>query len=220
MAVISASILSCNHAFLGDGVRQAVAAGAASIHVDVMDGYYVENMTFGPQLIRDLRAVTAVPICVHLEVGDPDRTASLFLDTPCESLVFQIDACHNPIHLLKKIRQAGKRAGAAVGPAYEVESLRHILHHLDEIIVMSVEPGYGGQSFESSVYEKLRKLRQLLEAGGYQAHVSVDGGICAENAAALRDAGADVLICGSSVFRKAEISENLRLLLNALTAPA
>ncbi len=220
MAVISASILSCNHAFLGDGVRQAVAAGAASIHVDVMDGYYVENMTFGPQLIRDLRAVTAVPICVHLEVGDPDRAASLFLDTPCESLVFQIDACRNPIHLLKKIRQAGKRAGAAVGPAYEVESLRHILHHLDEIIVMSVEPGYGGQSFESSVYEKLRKLRQLLEAGGYQAHVSVDGGICAENAAALRDAGADVLICGSSVFRKAEISENLRLLLNALTAPA
>lgn len=218
MAVISASILSCSHAFLGDGVRQAVSAGAASVHVDIMDGYYVENMTFGPQLIWDLRTVTDAPICVHLEVEHPDRVAPLFLDTPCDSLVFQVDTCRNPIHLLKKIRQAGKRAGAAVSPAYEVESLRYILHHLDEIIVMSVEPGYGGQSFESSVYGKLRKLRRILETAEHGVRVSVDGGVRAENAAALQSAGADVLICGSSVFQPADISENLRRLLNALSA--
>lgn len=218
MAVISASILSCNHAFIGDGVRQAVAAGADSIHVDVMDGYYVENMTFGPQLIRDLRAVTAAPICVHLEVENPDRAAPLFLDTPCDSLVFQMDACRNPIHLLEKIRRSGKRAGAAVGPAYGAESLRHILCHLDEVILMSVEPGYGGQAFEPSVYEKLRTLEQLMKAAGRRVCVSVDGGVCAENAALLRDAGADVLICGSSVFQGGDIPKNLRLLLNALEA--
>lgn len=220
MAVISASILSCNHAFIGEAVRQAAAAGAASIHVDIMDGSYVENMTFGPQLIRDLRTVTEAPVCVHLEVAEPDRVAPLFLDTPCDSLVFQADACRNPIHLLEKIRRAGKRAGIAVGPAYGTENLRYLLCHLDEIILMSVEPGYGGQAFEPSVYEKLLSLRQLPGIRERRVRVSVDGGVCAENAAALRDAGADILICGSSAFQGASIAENLRLLLDALAAPA
>nr|WP_325185889.1 ribulose-phosphate 3-epimerase [uncultured Oscillibacter sp.] len=216
MAVISASILSCDHAYIGDGIRKALAAGAGSIHVDVMDGYYVENMTFGPRLIWDIRRIAQVPVCVHLEVENPERIVPLFLDTPCDSIVFQTDACRNPIHLLEKIRQGGKRAGAAIGPAYAPEALRYILRHVDEIILMSVEPGYAGQDFEASVYEKLRELRRLMENAGRRIPVGIDGGVCAENAAKLRDAGADILICGSSVFNGEDISENLRRLLASL----
>lgn len=217
MDVISASILSCDHAYLGDGIRKAVAAGAGSIHVDVMDGYYVENMTFGPRLIWDIRRIVQVPICVHLEVENPDRIVPLFLDTPCDSIVFQMDACHNPIHLLKKIRQGGKRAGAAVSPAYTPEALRYILCHMDEIILMSVEPGYAGQDFEPSVYGKLRDLRRLMKDADRQIPIGIDGGVCAENAAKLRNAGADTLICGSSLFNGEDISGNLRRLLASLS---
>lgn len=217
MDVISASILSCDHAYLGDGIRKAAAAGAGSIHVDVMDGYYVENMTFGPRLIWDIRRIVQVPICVHLEVENPDRIVPLFLDTPCDSIVFQMDACHNPIHLLKKIRQGGKRAGAAVSPAYTPEALRYILCHMDEIILMSVEPGYAGQDFEPSVYGKLRDLRRLMKDADRQIPIGIDGGVCAENAAKLRNAGADTLICGSSLFNGEDISGNLRRLLASLS---
>ncbi len=216
MAVISASILSCDHAYIGDGIRKAIAAGAGSIHVDVMDGYYVENMTFGPRLIWDIRRIVQVPVCVHLEVENPDRIVPLFLDTPCDSIVFQMDACRNPIHLLKKIRQGGKRAGAAVGPAYTPEVLRYILYHMDEIILMSVEPGYAGQDFETSIYEKLRDLRRLMKDAGRQIPVGIDGGVCEDNAAKLRNAGADTLICGSSLFNGEDISGNLRRLLAPL----
>lgn len=217
MDVISASILSCDHAYLGDGIRKAVAAGAGSIHVDVMDGYYVENMTFGPRLIWDIRRIVQVPVCVHLEVENPDRIVPLFLDTPCDSIVFQMDACHNPIHLLKKIRQGGKRAGAAVSPAYTPEALRYILCHMDEIILMSVEPGYAGQDFEPSVYGKLRDLRRLMKDADRQIPIGIDGGVCVENAAKLRNAGADTLICGSSLFNGEDISGNLRRLLASLS---
>ena len=213
--MISASILSCDHAWIGRDAASAAAAGAGSLHVDIMDGTYVENMTFGPQLVRDLRKLVDVPMCVHLEVASPELCAPLFFDTPCQSIVFQADTCRNPIHLIKKIQAAGKRAGAAVGPAHDVSSLRHILRHLDEVIVMSVEPGYAGQQFEPSVYGKLRQLRQWMAEAGRQIPVSVDGGVTPGNIRALRDAGADVFICGSYLFR-GDMARNAASLLEAL----
>ena len=215
LTTISASILSCNHAFIGAGACQAVAAGAHSIHVDVMDGYYVENMTFGPQLVRDLGAVVDVPISVHLEVAHPDIAAPLFFDTPCRSIVFQADACHNPIHLLKKIRSSGKQAGIAVGPAYDISCIHYILHHLDEVLIMSVEPGYAGQAFESSVYEKIAAVRRLADAQHRSIAISVDGGVNDINAASLRQAGADTLICGSYLF-SGSLEKNVQSLARAL----
>lgn len=215
MSIISASILSCSQAYIGRDVTQAINAGAKTIHVDIMDGYYVRNMTFGPGLIRDLAEITNAPICVHLEVEKPELIAPLFFDTPCHSIVFQIDASNNPICLLRQIKSAGKRAGVGLGPAYGIENVRHIMHHLDEIIIMSVEPGYAGQPFESSVYEKLVDFRRLANDAGVSVEVSVDGGVAVSNARKLKESGADVLICGSSVFN-GDISKNVQQLLLSL----
>ena len=215
MISISASILSADPAYIGRDLLQAIEAGATSVHVDVMDGYYVQNMTFGPALIHSLAKLTSAPICVHLEVGDPDRIAPLFYDTPCHSIVFQTDACHNPIHLLREIKAAGKCAGVGIGPAFGTETAKHILHHVEEVIVMSEEPGYAGQKFEASVYEKLRELKAMMKERGLEIPISVDGGVNAQNAAALIEAGTDILICGSSVFN-GNIPENTKKILHAL----
>ena len=214
MPILSASILSCNPAYIGPQVEQAMAAGAKAIHVDVMDGYYVSNMTFGPALIHALAEITDAPISVHLEVGNPDVIAPLFYDTPCHSIVFQMDACHNPIHLIRQIKASGKRAGVGVGPAFEVETVRHIIHHLDEIVIMSVEPGYAGQPFEASVYEKLARFQEMEKATGVRVEIGVDGGVNCGNTQKLVDAGTDVLICGSALFN-GNIPENVHKLLNS-----
>lgn len=213
MAVLSASILSCNPAYIGSQVEEAMKSGAGAIHVDVMDGYYVSNMTFGPALIHALAEITDAPIIVHLEVGNPDVIAPLFYDTPCHSIVFQMDSCHNPIHLIRQIKAAGKKAGVGVGPAFGIDTVRHVIHHLDEIVIMSVEPGYAGQPFEASVYEKLETFREMAKKAGVRVEVGVDGGVNAANTQSLVDAGTDVLICGSALFN-GNISENVEKLLN------
>lgn len=214
MAVLSASILSCNPAYIGPQVKLAMDSGANAIHVDVMDGYYVSNMTFGPALIHALAEITDAPISVHLEVGNPDVIAPLFYDTPCHSIVFQMDSCHNPIHLIRQIKANGKRAGVGVGPAFGIETVRHIMHHLDEIVIMSVEPGYAGQIFENSVYEKLMEFKAMEKMAGLRVEIGVDGGVNASNTQKLLDAGADVLICGSALFN-GNISENVKALLRS-----
>jgi ribulose-phosphate 3-epimerase len=212
MAMISPSILAADFANLERDIRDIEKNGSDFVHVDVMDGYYVSNMTFGPALIHALAEITDAPISVHLEVGNPDVIAPLFYDTPCHSIVFQMDSCHNPIHLIRQIKAAGKKAGVGVGPAFGIDTVRHVIHHLDEIVIMSVEPGYAGQPFEASVYEKLAEFREMAKKAGVQVAVGVDGGVNAGNTQSLVDAGTDVLICGSALFN-GNISHNVKELL-------
>ena len=200
MAEVSASLLGCDRMRIGQQVLAAEQAGVQYLHVDVMDGRYVENLAFCPQTVTDLRKICSLPVAVHLEVCHPESIVPLFLETGADIITFQLDACPNPIHLLQKIRNAGKEAGIGIGPAYGVEGVRHILRHFDRLTLMSVEPGYGGQVFEESIYGKIRDAKDLLRESGARIPISVDGGVDLSTAPRLLAQGADVLISGSYLF--------------------
>jgi len=195
---IAPSILSADFAALGEAIARVEAAGADQLHVDVMDGHFVPNLTLGPPVIESIRKRTRLPLDVHLMIEEPDRWVETYVKAGADYLTVHAEATPHLERILAQIREAGAKAGVALNPSTPPEVLEYVLEDLDLVLVMSVNPGFGGQSFIPTAYEKIRRLRTLL--GGRDVLVSVDGGVKADNAGLLARAGATVLVAGSSIF--------------------
>ncbi len=195
---VTPSILDCDFARIGEELHALAAAGAVAAHLDVMDGHFVPNLSYGPPVIRDWRPRTALPFDAHLMISDPARYLDAFIAAGCDAITFHIEAVPEPVPLLRAIRRSGCRAGIALNPPTPVESVTPFLAEVDKILVMSVMPGFGGQSFEPAVLDKVRALRSLRPT----MEIAIDGGIKPGNAADVVSAGVTQLVVGSFIWRK------------------
>ena len=197
---IAPSILSADFGRLGEQVAEAERGGADYIHVDVMDGHFVPNLTIGPVVVRWIRGWTALPLDVHMMVTEPERLVGDFAAAGADIVTVQAEACVHLHRVVHQIKDLGKRAGVAINPATPVSTIEEILPDLDLVLVMSVNPGFGGQTFIENVVGKIGRVRDMLDAGTLKAELEVDGGISPATAASVVRAGARVLVAGAAVY--------------------
>ncbi|MGE3541838.1 MAG: ribulose-phosphate 3-epimerase [Candidatus Tectimicrobiota bacterium] len=212
MVQIAPSILAADFARLGEEIARVEAAGADLLHVDVMDGHFVPNLTIGPPVIKALDAVTSLPLDVHLMVQDPDDLLSAFIDSGSDNVTVHVEACRHLHRTIQAIKDAGIHASVVLNPATSLHVLDEILPELHMVLLMSVNPGFGGQRFIPATLEKIKTLKQTILAKGLQVAIEVDGGVNASNARTIREAGADVLVAGTAIFGQPDYSEAIRAL--------
>ena len=197
-ARINPSILAAD--FVNMQAELSRIAAADFVHVDVMDNHFVPNLTFGPQMVERIQDTSPVPLDVHLMIDDPDRWAPAYAELGAASVTFHLEAAHEPVSLARRLREIGARAGVAVKPATAVEGLFDIIDEFDQILVMTVEPGFGGQAFMPETMPKLRRLSDEARRRGSSVWLQVDGGIGESTIAQAAEAGADTFVAGSAVF--------------------
>jgi ribulose-phosphate 3-epimerase len=212
MKKIAPSILSADFSRLGDEIRAVEAAGADYIHVDVMDGHFVPNITIGPLIVAAARDITSLPLDVHLMIENPDRYIPDFAAAGADIIVVHVEASihlHRSIQLIKSL---GKKAGVSLNPATPLNCLEYVLADLDLVLLMTVNPGFGGQSFIEETIPKIKALRAMLDKRGLEAELEVDGGVKTDNIARISHAGADVFVAGSAVFGSCDYAATIKTL--------
>ena len=200
-AIISPSILSADLKYLGAQVREAQQAGADQIHVDVMDGRFVPNITFGPEIVRACRDATDLPVDVHLMIVEPEKHLKSFIEAGANTVTIHYETCPHIHRSLQSIREMGARAGLTYNPGTPLESLRYLADVVDQVLIMSVNPGFGGQEYIPFSLEKIRTVKGILEEFNSQAVIQVDGGISAETILENWQAGARNFVAGTAIFK-------------------
>jgi ribulose-phosphate 3-epimerase len=209
MKLIAPSILSADFTRLKEEIAAAEAAGADWIHADVMDGHFVPNITFGPLVVEAVRRVTGLPIDVHLMIHDPDRYIGDFAKAGATFISVHAETCLHLHRTVQLIRDSGSRPGVVLNPATPIETLRWILEYLDFVLVMSVNPGFGGQAFIPNSIAKIAGLRRMITEMGLQTLIEVDGGVSPQTIAGIAAAGADVFVAGSAIFKSPDYRQTI-----------
>ena len=210
MGKIAPSILSADFARLGEEVRAVEKAGADYIHIDVMDGHFVPNITVGPMIVKAVRKITPLPLDVHLMITDPDHFVDEFVQSGADILTVQAEALIHAHRTIQHIKSRGARASISLNPATPLNGLEYILEDLDMVLLMTVNPGFGGQKFIPSVVPKIRRLREMVVERGCSVEIEVDGGIGPETIGLVSAAGADVFVAGSAIFYSENYAETIR----------
>jgi len=206
---ISPSILSADFSRLGEEVQAVEKAGADYIHVDVMDGHFVPNITIGPAVVESLRRRTSLPLDVHLMIQDPDEFLAAFIEAGARILTVHVEACPHLRRTLAAIKRKGTRAGVSLNPTTPVALLEPALEYADLVLVMTVNPGFGGQELIPAVLPKVEQLRSLIDQKGWNLELEVDGGIKVDNIGAVAKAGADVFVSGSGIFKNPDYGKTI-----------
>ena len=216
MTVVAPSILSADFARLGEQIVQAERGGAGVIHVDVMDGHFVPNLTVGPMVVKAIRRTTKLPIDVHLMIESADRYVDAFIDAGASWISVHVEALPHLHRTIAHLRGRGARPGVVLNPATPLATLDEILPDADYVLLMSVNPGFGGQSFIPASLDKIRRLKRMIGDRGLGTRIEVDGGIDVHNVRAVVDAGAEILVAGSAVFDGGDPEAGVRRLLEAV----
>jgi ribulose-phosphate 3-epimerase len=214
---IAPSILSADFSRLGEEIKAVEKAGADLIHVDIMDGHYVPNLTIGPGVVSSLRKTTALPFDVHLMIEDPDRYIDAFADAGSNILTVHAEAVvhlHRTVHYIKG---KGIRAGVSLNPSTPLSCIEEILPDIDLLLIMTVNPGFGGQKFIAGMLPKIRKARELAQSRGLGLAIEVDGGVTPDNIGTLAEAGADIFVAGAAIFGSPSYSETITRMKGILT---
>jgi ribulose-phosphate 3-epimerase len=207
MVKIAPSILSADFSKLGEEIIAVDQAGADYIHIDVMDGHFVPNITIGPLIVEAVRPVTKLPLDVHLMIENPDHYIEAFAKAGANFITVHVEACRHLHRTIQNIKSFGVKAGVVLNPATPVESIQHIIGDIDMVLLMSVNPGFGGQTFIPEVLSKIRKVKEMAEQKGLSVEIEIDGGVNPETARQCIEAGATVLVAGSAVYNQKDYKQ-------------
>ena len=210
---IAPSILSADFSKMGEEVKSLEACGADIVHCDVMDGVFVNNITFGIKMVEDLRKVTSLPLDCHLMIVNPEKYVERFVKAGADFVTVHYEACQDNLkEVLQMIKNAGAKCGAVINPDTPVEKIADVIPLCDMVLVMSVFPGFGGQKFIPTALDKLRQIRAIIEASGKDILLEIDGGVTKDNVAEIKEAGANVIVAGSTVFNAQDRAEMIATL--------